>query len=318
MAFPKTSSEIAAATPKTQSKAQRISALNRIKADFAHDPRMAKTKIAQGVIGPIIIRLRYNGIVRSVLMEDPLEQGAGLFYDISTEYGAAYKLQPHQSEVKISMYEGTRIPYDVVRIAAFPSVAEEDLYKLTLDMVDYAKNEAEQRIMEQEDGYLFSSLDAAVAGITVDNPDPAGQTSHVSTITGDISPTAFYQAEKIAIKNRLESRIVIMNPATANDLYTWKIDTTGVKFLDDIMDGKPITKMGRFTIMTSIICPENRAYMVPEAQYLGWMPVLKQLDAVENPKAEAFTTGWVYSELINEIVANQYGVVRMDIPAYDA
>lgn len=316
MAMPKTSAEIVAelgANPSSPAKRQ--ASLNKILTDNRHDTRLASTKVAQGVVGPIIMRLRYEGIVRSVLMEDPLPQGAGLFYDITTEFGAAYKLQPHDNEVKISQYEGNRVRYEVIRIAAFPQISEEDIYKLAINMVDYAKGEAEQRIMEQEDGYLFSSLDAAVAKIDADNPDWAGLTSHVSTVTGEINPKAFYDAEKIAIQNRLQSHRVIMNPATANDLYTWKIDTTGVKFLDDVMDGKPITKMGKFSIMTSIICPLNKIYLVPEPEYLGWMPILKQLEGVDNPKAENFTIGWVYSELINEIIANSYGIVRMDLTA---
>lgn len=314
MAMPKTSAEIVAELGKNPSSPKkRQASLNRILSENKHDPRLASTKVAQGVVGPIIIRLRYEGIVRSVLMEDPLPQGAGLFYDITTEFGAAYKLQPHDNEVKISQYEGNRVRYDVIRIAAFPVISEEDIYKLAINMVDYAKGEAEQRIMEQEDGYLFSCFDAAVSKITSSSPDAAGLTSHVSTVTGDISPTAFYNAEKIAIQNRLESHRVIMNPATANDLYTWKIDTTGVKFLDDVMDGKPITKMGKFSIMTSVICPLDKIYMIPEPEYIGWMPILKQLDGVDNPKAENFTIGWVYSELINLIVANSYGIVRMDL-----
>jgi hypothetical protein len=316
MAMPKTSAEIVAelgANPSSPAKRQ--ASLNKILTDNRHDTRLASTKVAQGVVGPIIMRLRYEGIVRSVLMEDPLPQGAGLFYDITTEFGAAYKLQPHDNEVKISQYEGNRVRYEVIRIAAFPQISEEDIYKLAINMVDYAKGEAEQRIMEQEDGYLFSSLDAAVAKIDTDNPDWAGLTSHVSTVTGEINPKAFYDAEKIAIQNRLQSHRVIMNPATANDLYTWKIDTTGVKFLDDVMDGKPITKMGKFSIMTSIICPLNKIYLVPEPEYLGWMPILKQLEGVDNPKAENFTIGWVYSELVNEIIANSYGIVRMDLTA---
>lgn len=314
MAMPKTSAEIVAEMgAKPSSPAKRQAALNKILTDNRHDMRLASTKVAQGVVGPIIMRLRYEGIVRSVLMEDPLPQGAGLFYDITTEFGAAYKLQPHDNEVKIAQYEGNRVRYEVIRIAAFPQIAEEDIYKLAINMVDYAKGEAEQRIMEQEDGYLFSSLDAAVSKTTSENPDWAGLISHVTTVTGEINPGAFYDAEKIAIQNRLQSNRVIMNPATANDLYKWKLDTTGVKFLDDVMDGKPITKMGRFSIMTSIICPMNKIYLVPEPEYLGWMPILKQLDGVDNPKAENFTIGWVYSELINEIIANSYGVVRMDL-----
>lgn len=164
MAMPKTSAEIVAemgANPSSPAKRQ--AALNKILTDNRHDMRLASTKVAQGVVGPIIMRLRYEGIVRSVLMEDPLPQGAGLFYDITTEFGAAYKLQPHDNEVKIAQYEGNRVRYEVIRIAAFPQIAEEDIYKLAINMVDYAKGEAEQRIMEQEDGYLFSSLDAAVS-----------------------------------------------------------------------------------------------------------------------------------------------------------
>ena len=144
MAMPKTSAEIVAEMgAKPSSPAKRQAALNKILTDNRHDMRLASTKVAQGVVGPIIMRLRYEGIVRSVLMEDPLPQGAGLFYDITTEFGAAYKLQPHDNEVKIAQYEGNRVRYEVIRIAAFPQIAEEDIYKLAINMVDYAKGEAE-------------------------------------------------------------------------------------------------------------------------------------------------------------------------------
>src|ERR1700760_3845297 len=55
-------------------------------------------RIGQGMIGPIQIRLRYEGIVRNVLIEDTLERGPLMPYDILDDLGRAYVMNSTDSE----------------------------------------------------------------------------------------------------------------------------------------------------------------------------------------------------------------------------
>jgi hypothetical protein len=47
-------------------------------------------RVGNGMIGPIQIRLRYEGMVRNVLMEDTLERGPLMPYDVLDDLGMAY------------------------------------------------------------------------------------------------------------------------------------------------------------------------------------------------------------------------------------
>lgn len=295
---------------KAKTKTQRTAAFNQIKMNSG-DQVAAMNKIGQGFIGPVMMRLKYDGIVRNVLTEDVIAPGAVPVYDVADEMGKAYFLEGYQAEAVISQYEGKRVMYQFRNLAEFATVQEQDFLELTIDMADYAIGEARQRIQEKEDGYLFALLDVAVDGITAETPDWAGQTSHTVAVTGDFQPESFYTAAGIAAANRLSSKNVIMNPIDAFDLYKWDLTVTGVNFKDKTFDGVEITTFAGFQIFTSILCPQGTAYVIPDPDYIGRFPVRKSLEIVENPKAETFTLGWVLSERINELILNPGGIVKV-------
>ena len=83
-------------------KAEKQTRLATILADKAN----AMHRIGQGMIGPIQIRLRYEGIVRNVLVEDTLERGPLMPYDILDDMGRAYYLNQTDAEIKITPFEG--------------------------------------------------------------------------------------------------------------------------------------------------------------------------------------------------------------------
>src|ERR1039458_3006848 len=74
------------------SKKQKIGRLEAILADKGN----AMRRIGQGMIGPIQIRLRYEGIVRNVLVEDTLERGPLMPYDILDDQ----RSEEHTSELQ--------------------------------------------------------------------------------------------------------------------------------------------------------------------------------------------------------------------------
>src|SRR4051812_17476197 len=126
------------------------------------DKANAMQRIGQGMIGPIQIRLRYEGIVRNVLVEDTLERGPLMPYDILDDLGRAYFLSQTDSEVKITPFEGKQAFPQLFRIATFPRVRKEDLYYLRVNEVEYAQDESRQAIQKQEDARLVLLLEKAV------------------------------------------------------------------------------------------------------------------------------------------------------------
>jgi hypothetical protein len=122
-------------------------------------------RIGQGMIGPIQIRLRYEGIVRNVLIEDTLERGPLMPYDILDDLGRAYIINSTDSEVKITPFEGKQAFPQLFRIASFPRIRKEDLYYLRVNAVEYAQDETRQAIQKQEDARLVLLLEAAITDL---------------------------------------------------------------------------------------------------------------------------------------------------------
>ena len=311
---PKTSMEyVDAMNKKTAATgASKRAAFNQIKAS-AESQTVAMNKIGQGFIGPIMMRLKYEGIVRNILTEDPIAPGAVPVYDVADEMGKAYFLEPYQAEAVISLYEGKRVPYGFRHLAEFATVQEQDFLELTIDMAEYALNEARQRIQEKEDTYLIAMLDAAVDGVTSDNRDWAGLPSHELTLSstdGVFTPQDFYAGAKIAIANRLEAKNVIMNPGDVYDLYALTVNQAGVIFRDKTTDGTPIDSFAGFNIFKSVMVEPGTFYMLANADYVGRMPVRKSLEVRNNDKIEAFSLGWVLDEFFNEIILNSGSITR--------
>src|SRR3954466_6488085 len=138
-----------------QAKAKRLEAI-------LADKSNAMRRIGQGMIGPIQIRLRYEGIVRNVLIEDTLERGPLMPYDILDDLGRAYVLNSTDAEVKITPFEGKQAFPQLFRVASFPRIRKEDLYYLRVNAVEYAQDETRQAIQKQEDLRLVLLLEAAI------------------------------------------------------------------------------------------------------------------------------------------------------------
>src|SRR3954466_1819166 len=186
-----------------QEKQQRL-------ATILADKQNAMRRIGQGMIGPIQIRLRYEGIVRNVLIEDTLERGPLMPYDILDDLGQAYVLNSTDAEVKITPFEGKQAFPQLFRIASFPRVRKEDLYYLRVNAVEYAQDESRQAIQKQEDYRLIALLETSITDYGANYPylptggiatgissGPAAHTSEKTVLVGasnPLEPVDFYSA----------------------------------------------------------------------------------------------------------------------------
>jgi len=290
------------------------------------DKASGMQRLGQGMIGPIQIRLRYEGIVRNVLLEDTLERGPLMPYDILDDLGMGYILNSTDAEVKIQVFEGKQAFPNLFRIASFPRVRKEDLYYLRVNAVEFAQDESRQAIQKQEDYKLLLLLEGAigdygaadqtpVGGIQVGiSLGPAGHTSEKTVVVGasnPLEPVDFYSAVSMVEIEQLEASKLLMHPQDLRDLYTWDINQTGWAFKDKVVAGEKITQFGEFDLSKSVMVPQGEVFLTADPEFVGVFPVMYSLDVEENHLVEQFYKGWVMDELVGMMILNARGLARI-------
>ena len=273
------------------------------------------TKLGQGMIGPILIRLRYEGVCRNVLLEDPLANGAALIYDVMDDLGVAYYSNESGGEARVTPFEGKRVEYSTFRVHAFPTIKKEDLYALRINTVELAQEQSKQNILKQEDNHLFKLLNTALAAYHA-NADHKITPDHTVITDGaspQLTPEAINEAAGLVEMHELAATNLIGNPMDIRKMNTWGMDAVGWKFKDEVVEGLKVTKFGEFTIQRSVLLEAGNAFLLPEARFLGMMPVRYSLDVTENPIPEKFTYGWVMDEVIGQVVLNPRGIAKIEL-----
>jgi len=295
------------------SNEQKTSKLQQLwNADPDPSKRGAFQRIGQGMIGPIQVKLKYEGIGRNILVEDPLERGFPRPYEVLDDLGQAYVLNQTDAEVKTTPFEGKWVPPTLFRIASFPYVRKEDLYFLQANIVEHAQEMTREAIMKQEDGRLLTLLSTSITDYGA-NADHVVTPDHVVEVGAGnpLDVVDFYDAVSRIELHELEARRVLINPVDLRDLYTWDVNVTGWNFKDRITGGESITQFGEFVIQRSIMVPQGTVFLVPEPNFLGVMPVMYSLDVEENNQIEQFRRGWVMDELIGMLVLNPRGLAAI-------
>lgn len=289
---------------------QKNAKLNKIwQSDPSPRKESAFQRIGQGMVGPIQIKLKYEGMVRNVLVEDTLEKGPLQPYDVIDDLGQAYILNQTDAEVKIQMFEGKQVYPQLFRIAAFPQLRKEDLYYLRANLIEHAQDETRQAIMKQEDGRLMTLLASAINSYATEVTHTVTPDHVVEIGAGNpLDVVDFYDLVARIELHEIEARRFLINPVDLRDVYTWDISVTGNQFKDRVFGGDVVTEFGEFQFQKSIIVPQGTSYLVPEPNFLGVMPVMYSLDVEENNQIEQFHRGWVMDELLGMMVLNPRGL----------
>ena len=302
-------------------------------ASILADRQNGMLRLGQSMIGPIQLKLRYQGILRNVLLEDTLTPGIPVMYDVLDDLGQAYILHSNEGEVKITPFEGKRVEVRLFRIASFPKIKKEDLYFLRSNIVEYAQDETKQSIMRQEDGRLVTLLEAAIVNLQSFDPSAfPGDDPNTTGTGGDEDPTDrgpgelpneiwfagtglmpadLYEAVTYTDTRQLDSSRLLMHPQEYRDLFRWDINTTGWAFKDAVVAGEKIVSFGEFQIGKSIMIPKGTVYLTPAPEFMGVFPVMYSLDVEENPQVEQFHKGWVMDELVGMAILNPRGIVAL-------
>jgi len=287
-------------------KSQRI-------AHMLQDRQNGFLRLGQSMIGPIQLQLRYQGITRNVLLEDALQPGVPVEYDVLDDLGQAYFLHGNEGEIRITPFEGKRLRVELFRIATFPQVKKEDLYWLRSNIVEFAQDQSKQAIMRQEDSRLITLLEVAAQQYRlVDSSAKPGTGSLPNEIVvagNEIQPKDLYNAVAFTDSRLLESTRLLCGPIEYRDFYKWEINHVGWAFKDSVVAGEHIVQFGEFQIGKSVIIPRGTVYLTPDPEYLGVFPVMYSLDVEEDHQVERFMRGWVMDELVGMAIVNPRGII---------
>lgn len=282
-------------------------------AHILNDRQNGMIRLGQSMIGPIQLQLRYQGILRNVLLEDTLTPGVPIQYDVLDDLGQAYMLHGDEGEVKITPFEGKRVEVQLFRIASFPKIKKEDLYYLRSNIVEYTQDMTKQAIMRQEDSRLVTLLEAAVQAYRLvdrSSVPGSGALPNEIAVAGDtLQPDDLYTAVTFTDQRLLDSSRLLCNPQEYRDFYRWEINTTGWAFKDSVVAGERIVQFGEFQIGKSIIIPKGTTYLTPSPEFLGVFPVMYSLDVEQNNQVEQFHKGWVMDELVGLAILNPRGII---------
>jgi hypothetical protein len=287
-----------------EAKRQRLQAV-------ASDSVNGIKRLGVGMIGPIQLKLRYQGITRNVLVEDPCTPGTPVEYDVWDDLGQAYIMSGTDGEVRITPFEGKRIQVRFFRIASRPAIRKEDLLYLRINAVEQAQDETKQAILKQEDSRLVTILQAAISDYATRSDHTVTPNHVITEASGYLTPGSLYSAVSMTDMHELQSSRILINPMDYRDMYRWDINQTGWAFKDRVVAGETITSFGEFQIQRSIMIPQGQTFLTPDPQFLGVFPVLYSLDVEENHRVESFWKGWVFDEMVSMLILNPRGLAKI-------
>lgn len=268
-------------------------------------------RLGVAMIGPIQLKLRYQGILRNILVEDPVTPGTPVEYDVWDDLGQAYVMNGTEGEVRVTPFEGKRVPVRFFRIASFPAIRKEDLYYLRINAVEQAQDETKQSILKQEDARLMVLLQAALTDYGTRSDHDVTTNHNVTEASGYFTPESLYAAVALTDMHEITSARILVNPADWRDFFRWDINQTGWAFKDRVVAGETITQFGEFQIQRSVMVPQGKMFLLPEPNFLGVFPVLYSLDVEENHNVEAFWKGWVFDEMVSMAILNPRGIATV-------
>lgn len=267
------------------------------------------TKLAEAMVGPISIRINYEGIARQALVEDMPGKGEVAAYDVLTDLPVAYHLNNNDGQVRISRVEARRVLPEYGRIAAEYEVLRSDIELAKANVVEYAENMTVQQIMKKEDELLYNGLDLLVEDWQAANKSTD---NYIEVANNTLTLDDFIDAEAQIATQQLDAKVIIANPADVADMKRWDVLTTGLAFKENYFAGYPVLTFGNWNILRSITVPRGTLYVTAAANFLGVFSTRYGLDFTNDVTgANKFVIRGIYDELVSEVLINRNAVVKL-------
>jgi len=263
-----------------------------------------KISLAQAMANPIRKNLDYHGIFRRALVVDPIGQGVIPSYERDIDV-AAVVISAHGSGPESRVF-GDRITVPTFTLYSNPTVRFEEVKRRRFNVIDRAVQKARQEIMAQEDANGFASFDAA---------------SSIENTVQDIADSGLMKRDLAEIKKQIDKWDLVtakyfMNINEFNDILNWGSGGgQGVSGGEvDMVTQREILQTGLFgrlwgaDILVSKIVPPGTVFGCADADFVGVMPIVQDIEVMPADEPKRLLLGWVVTEMIGLAIVNPRGV----------
>jgi len=273
-------------------------------------------KVGQQFIGPILVRLKYEGVVRDLLIEKTIPQGQLPIFPVWDHIGYAFVLNDYSGEVQAVRMEAKLFPVPLVRIAARVIVPKAEVLAMNFDIVERCKQQMLENIMRREDRRYYALLDQTIAdyGATqlgpefFNYPDPS---EYSISVTGAFTHLTFAEAFRVIAQAQLMPSKILLNVGDYMDVFSWGVNDISYAAVERLTDTGVLPRYGMADFKPSVTVEKGIAYVQPDPQFVGFFPQRWSVHVQEYHDPAKGEYGWVMDEGVGYAIMNPRGLVRI-------
>lgn len=273
-------------------------------------------KVGQQFIGPILVRLKYEGVVRDLLVEKTIPQGQLPIFPVWDHIGYAFVLNDYSGEVQATRMEAKLFPVPLIRVAARVIIPKAEVMAMNFDIVERAKQQMLENIMRREDRRYYSLLDLAISEYAATQlgpeyynyPDP---TEYSINVTGDFTHMSFADSFRVIAQAQLMPSKIVLNVGDYMDVFNWGVNTLSYAAVERLTDTGVLPRYGMADFKPSVTVPKGIAYVQPDPQFVGFFPQRWSVHVQEYHDPAKGEYGWVMDEGVGFAILNARGLVRL-------
>lgn len=278
--------------------------------DQAIHSEAGKIALGQAMATPIRRNLDYMGVGRKALVPDPLPQGALPVYDRDIDVSAV--TVSSNGSVPESRVFGDRISVPDFGIVSNPTILYSEIKRRRFNVIDRAQQKARQEISAIEDANIFNALD--FAGDTAKGGENTVQTLNNSTVTSELAKVGLLRLKKQVDRWDNYTAKFFMNINEYTDILNWEsAGAAGSSQIDpvsqrELMQTGLMGSLWTADVIVTKIVPPKQVFACAEAEFVGVMPIVQDVEVVPADEPKQRKIGFVVSEQIGIAVVNPRGV----------
>jgi hypothetical protein len=299
-------------------------ASERINADYQIAQMMDQPggleKIALEKLPPFIREMRdYEAFGRNVLLVHNvtseqlqiIDAEPYVYYPKDFDSHAAFYAD--DAQVPRLQIEGTGVNVGIVTVMADNITI--NIKRLMVQKYDYLERTRElsaQAIAKSEDGRIINLVETLLQG-----SGSASAPEHVAQIV-TTSDTALEKSHLLSLRKKIEQYDIpvasmAMNQATILDMLGWEsgADIDQLTQREFLESGVRYTIWGSIKLVTSRIIPATTVYAFAEAEYVGRMPILKDLTIKLTETPNKLEQGLFMYEFVGFYMASHKAVAKL-------
>ena len=273
----------------------------------------------KGEVNIIQMRSLYEGVARSIMIEDERPTGSTKMYSVVAAQGGIDPLPALQIKSTVGsspqfVTAGDMVYPELSRLAVTTQIPLKTIATMPENVVPVWEDLAVRGIVMQEDMMLWNLLEAGVseyATLTGDNSHTL--TAANGQLTWAIVNKAIYTMRSQA----LTPYALVCNQTALQWVQQWDSFTSSVWLKNEITEQPMSDRLqlpSGLNVIASITVPENVAYLVPVPLQMGYMPTVWGITANADPKGLSnymYTTD--YSELMGFVLMNPRAPFKINL-----